>query len=68
MKTFSNFVTRKDRTGCKFGENLLTARPTAPRPKMATVDPYSTLAVFHAAPTPADQITMTIIRSREQIR
>ena len=32
---------------------ILTAKPTAPSPKMTTVDPFSTLAVFHAAPTPS---------------
>ena len=31
----------------------LTANPTAPRPKIATEDPGSTFASFHAAPTPA---------------
>jgi len=31
----------------------LTANPTAPRPKIATEDPGSTFACFHAAPTPA---------------
>lgn len=30
----------------------LTANPTAPRPKTATVDPSSTSAVFHTAPRP----------------
>lgn len=35
-------------------ENLvLTASPTVPRPKIATVDPAWTSAVFHTAPTPA---------------
>lgn len=31
----------------------LTANPTAPRPNIATEDPGSTFASFHAAPTPA---------------
>lgn len=30
----------------------LTASPTEPKPKMATVEAACTLAVFHAAPTP----------------
>jgi hypothetical protein len=30
----------------------LTASPTAPKPKIATVEPGLTLALFHAAPTP----------------
>lgn len=29
-----------------------TASPTAPKPKIATLDPACTLAVFHAAPSP----------------
>lgn len=29
-----------------------TAKPMDPIPKMATVDPFSTFAVLHAAPTP----------------
>lgn len=29
-----------------------TARPTVPRPKMATMEPGSTLAVFQTAPRP----------------
>ena len=32
----------------------LTASPTAPRPKIATLDPAFTLAVFHAAPRPTN--------------
>jgi hypothetical protein len=36
----------------KNGVSNLTARPTAPSPKIATVDPFSTSATFHAAPTP----------------
>lgn len=31
----------------------LTARPTEPSPKIATLDPACTLAVFHAAPSPS---------------
>lgn len=30
----------------------LTARPTAPNPKIATVEPACTLAIFQAAPIP----------------
>jgi hypothetical protein len=37
---------------------LRTARPTAPSPNTATVEPLETFAVFHAAPTPdAKEIT-----------
>lgn len=32
---------------------ISTDRPTAPSPKIATVDPSSTSATFHAAPSPA---------------
>lgn len=35
-------------------EVRITARPTAPSPNIATVDPTSTPATFHAAPTPVD--------------
>jgi hypothetical protein len=35
--------------------NELTASPTAPKPKITTLDPGCTLAVFHAAPIP-DQV------------
>ena len=35
--------------------NELTASPTVPKPKIATLDPGCTLAVFHAAPIP-DQV------------
>jgi hypothetical protein len=31
---------------------LLTASPTVPRPKIATIEPASTFAVFHTAPRP----------------
>jgi hypothetical protein len=31
----------------KNGVSNLTARPTAPSPKIATVDPFSTSATFH---------------------
>lgn len=34
----------------------LTARPTAPKPKTATVEPECTFAVFQAAPTPTKLI------------
>jgi len=30
----------------------LTASPTVPRPKTATIEPASTFAVFHTAPRP----------------
>jgi hypothetical protein len=33
-------------------KKALTARPTAPNPNTATVEPSFTFAVFHAAPTP----------------
>lgn len=29
---------------------MITAKPTAPNPHIAQVDPFSTLAVFKAAP------------------
>lgn len=34
---------------------MLTARPTVPRPKTATMDPVSTFAVFQTAPRPKKQ-------------
>lgn len=34
---------------------MLTARPTVPRPKTATMDPDSTFAVFQTAPRPKKQ-------------
>ena len=36
--------------GCIFKH---TARPTAPRPKIATVEPFFGFATFKAAPNPA---------------
>lgn len=33
-------------------KHILTASPTAPKPKTATVEPGCTLAVFHTAPRP----------------
>lgn len=35
--------------------SVLTARPTVPRPKTATMDPGSTFAVFQTAPRPEKQ-------------
>lgn len=43
----------KNGVGNMIESSKLTARPTAPSPKIATVDPFSTSATFHAAPTPA---------------
>lgn len=39
-----------------FIREKLTAKPTAPNPKTATVSPVWTSAVFHAAPRPASSI------------
>lgn len=33
---------------------IITAKPTAPKPKTAHVEPDSTFAVFRAAPKPVD--------------
>lgn len=43
-----NHKTKSNNTG-------LTARPTVPSPKTATVDPGSTFAVFQTAPRPKSQ-------------
>lgn len=37
-----------------------TASPTAPSPKMATVEPRSTSATFQAAPSPAARSKMDV--------
>lgn len=37
-------------------EERLTARPTAPSPKIATVDPFFGFATFKVAPRPTEQI------------
>lgn len=37
----------------------LTANPIVPRPKTATVDPWCTLQIFHADPTPWNSMPNT---------
>ena len=37
-----------------------TAKPIDPSPNMTTVDPASTFAVLHAAPTPENQLAVNI--------
>ena len=40
------------KTKTKTVSHILTARPTVPSPKTATIEPGSTLAVFQTAPRP----------------
>ena len=52
-KEISNWKLKKEDSGVfEVNKRILTAKPTVPSPKMATVDPFSTFAVLQAAPTP----------------
>lgn len=41
----------------QINDDLLTARPTAPNPKIATVEPFIGLATFRVAPSPSSTNT-----------
>lgn len=45
----------------RHSHSQLTARPTVPRPNIATIDPASTFAVFQTAPRPKGQKTFVLV-------
>lgn len=45
----------------RHSHSQLTARPTVPRPKIATIDPASTFAVFQTAPRPKGQKRFVLV-------